>query len=177
LQSDTELEEERRLMYVAITRAKEKLYITRARSRFLYGDRQATVRSRFLNELAGIIDLGDNYNKNTEIKSNYEGYNTYNKDIQTYKNRSYNTENKIEFAESKTSGGAKLSSSFIIKSQPTDRKDFSKFVAGVMISHTKFGEGRIISVKGSGANMIADVAFKNLGVKQLSVSLAPIKII
>ncbi len=45
------LEEERRLMYVAITRAKERLYLTRSRSRYLYGRREATVRSQFVEEI------------------------------------------------------------------------------------------------------------------------------
>jgi len=51
LQEEKELEEERRLAYVAITRAKEKLFITYARERMLYGNRQANVRSRFIREI------------------------------------------------------------------------------------------------------------------------------
>ena len=182
--SDNELEEERRLMYVAITRAKEKLYITRARSRFLYGDRQPTVRSRFLNELSGIVDLGDNYNQKPKEKeyNSERSYNNYNggynsKNIISFKNRSYNEEKAEETEVGKSFGGAKLSGGYLSAKPQSEKKDFSKFVKGAMISHLKFGEGRIISVKGSGANMIADVAFKNIGVKQLSVSIAPIKII
>lgn len=50
-----ELEEERRLMYVAITRAKERLYLTRASTRYIYGERQLTFESRFLRELSGLF--------------------------------------------------------------------------------------------------------------------------
>jgi DNA helicase-2/ATP-dependent DNA helicase PcrA len=183
--NDNELEEERRLMYVAITRAREKLYITRAFSRFLYGERQPTMRSRFLNELSGIIDLKDNYNKGSNEKSSERNYNSYSKSgydsssnvINTYKSRSYNSEKNVDFDESKSYGGAKLSNSFFTANKPQQgKKDLSEFIAGAIIEHTKFGEGRIISVKGSGANTIADVAFKNIGIKQLSISLAPIKI-
>lgn len=51
------LEEERRIMYVAVTRAKERLYLTRSKSRFLYGKRELTVRSRFLSELSSVVEL------------------------------------------------------------------------------------------------------------------------
>ena len=54
---DNELEEERRLMYVAITRAEERLYFTRSRSRYLYGERSATLPSRFLQELSSVLDV------------------------------------------------------------------------------------------------------------------------
>lgn len=54
---ESDMEEERRLMYVAITRAKERLYMTRSKSRYLYGKREPTMRSRFLKELSSEIDL------------------------------------------------------------------------------------------------------------------------
>ena len=55
--ADDDTEEERRLMYVAVTRARERLYITRARSRFLYGSRRPTVQSEFLDEIADKIGM------------------------------------------------------------------------------------------------------------------------
>ncbi len=57
--SEKDMEEERRLMYVAITRAEEKIYFTRSRSRYLYGRREPTARSVFLNELKDQLDLSD----------------------------------------------------------------------------------------------------------------------
>lgn len=51
------MEEERRVMYVAVTRAKERLYLTRSKSRYLYGKREPTVRSRFLSELSSVVEL------------------------------------------------------------------------------------------------------------------------
>ena len=54
---DEDMEEERRLMYVAITRAKERLYMTRSKSRYLYGKREPTMRSRFLKELSSEVEL------------------------------------------------------------------------------------------------------------------------
>ncbi len=54
---DNELEEERRLLYVAITRARERLFFTRSRSRYLYGERSMTLESRFMKELADVMDV------------------------------------------------------------------------------------------------------------------------
>lgn len=72
------LEEERRIMYVAVTRAKERLYLTRSKSRFLYGKRESTARSRFLKELAGVVELPkDTRTENLDrygLKSTYGGY-------------------------------------------------------------------------------------------------------
>lgn len=56
-ESEESMEEERRLMYVAVTRAKERLYITRSKSRYLYGKRTPTTRSPFLKELSGVLEL------------------------------------------------------------------------------------------------------------------------
>ncbi|MGN1062314.1 MAG: 3'-5' exonuclease [Candidatus Scatosoma sp.] len=65
------LEEERRVMYVAVTRAKERLYLTRSKSRFLYGKRESTVRSRFLSELSSVVDLPE------ERRAEHGGYGAY----------------------------------------------------------------------------------------------------
>lgn len=56
-ENEDDMEEERRLMYVAITRARQKIYFTRSKSRYLYGKREATVRSQFLKELAAPLNL------------------------------------------------------------------------------------------------------------------------
>ena len=56
-------------------------------------------------------------------------------------------------------------------------KDFSKFTLGVKVSHPKFGMGTIVGVRGTGANMILNIAFENLGIKQLSAGLAPLTVI
>ena len=56
-------------------------------------------------------------------------------------------------------------------------KDLSAFRSGVRVEHPKFGVGTIVAVRGVGANMILDVAFAELGIKQLSAALAPLKIL
>ncbi len=77
-----DMEEERRLMYVAITRAKERLFITRSRSRFLYGGRKRTVQSEFLDELApklGITTYKQQYDERYQNRyaNSSEGYDSF----------------------------------------------------------------------------------------------------
>ncbi|MBR2375285.1 MAG: UvrD-helicase domain-containing protein [Clostridia bacterium] len=80
--NDDDLEEERRLTYVAITRAKERLYLTRSKSRYLYGKRELTARSRFLKELSSEIELP------REIRRSPYGYDGYD-DPESYGNSAY----------------------------------------------------------------------------------------
>ena len=56
-------------------------------------------------------------------------------------------------------------------------KDLSAFAIGKKVSHPKFGTGVIVGMRGAGANMIVDIAFEGLGIKQLSASLAPLTIL
>lgn len=80
--SDDALEEERRLMYVAITRARERLYFTRSKSRYLYGKREPTARSRFLTELGSVLELPK------EMPRARFGYDDYD-DPESYGNAAY----------------------------------------------------------------------------------------
>jgi len=81
-----ELEEERRLTYVAITRAKERLYLTRSKSRYLYGKREPTARSRFLKELASELDL-PREQRRSAFGYGREGY--LDEDPESYGNSAY----------------------------------------------------------------------------------------
>ncbi|MBQ9081262.1 MAG: UvrD-helicase domain-containing protein, partial [Clostridia bacterium] len=69
MDSEKDMEEERRLMYVAITRAKEKIYFTRSKSRYMYGKREPTARSAFLKELKTQLNLSDE----RPVYKQYEG--------------------------------------------------------------------------------------------------------
>ena len=64
------------------------------------------------------------------------------------------------------------------KPKPTGSgKDLSAFKIGVKVKHPKFGVGTIINVRGTGSNMILDIGFEGLGIKQLSASLAPLTVL
>ncbi|MBQ8430796.1 MAG: UvrD-helicase domain-containing protein, partial [Clostridia bacterium] len=99
------LEEERRLMYVAITRAKEKLYITNAKSRFMYGKREGSVPSRFLREIDMIKDKSFDYiSPYGEYSNSYERKTTsyYNKEDNSYNDNSSYSNNYSYYNPNKT---------------------------------------------------------------------------
>ena len=161
-----EIEEERRLMYVAITRACEKLYLTRARSRFLYGERKFMTQSQFIKEMAEPLGL----------RSAKVVYQSPNRDAAFNENmgRAYN-ENQNESSYSSDYAKEllkKLSSGVSIKNTET-----GIFKVAQKVKHPKFGVGTIINIKGEGENKIADVAFSGVGIKSLALKFAPLEII
>ncbi len=161
---EAEMEEERRLMYVAVTRAKQRLYLTRAMSRYLYGRREHMIQSRFLKEAQPVLSPI----KKQEIKS------------YSYENASYNIAGD-DFGEPRMSGGysSSYAKSMLNSNKPKENINFSKneYKTGVKVRHTKFGEGTVIMVKGQGDNIIIDVAFKGIGIKSLSAKFAPMEIV
>lgn len=108
VENDDDMEEERRLMYVAITRAKENLYLTRSKSRYLYGKREPTARSRFLKELSSVVEL-----PREERRFSY-GYSDYD-DPEMYSNDAYvggRYEMNDDFGGRRTSFGGGYSPSY-----------------------------------------------------------------
>lgn len=158
-----DMEEERRLMYVAITRAQKKLFITRARSRFLYGSRMPTSQSVFLNELAPKLGLQRPRPAVLERKV----WNSY-------------SDQDEEYSVAPSSSGGYSSSAiknFSPKKPQPKTVVTSQYKSGKKVEHLKFGVGTIIMVKGEGDNMIIDVAFPGVGIKSLAVRFAPLKLL
>ncbi len=164
LNEPDELEEERRLMYVAITRARERLYLTRARSRFLYGERSFMTPSRFLKEVEPKLTP-----ERTQQKDISESYHR-----STYNDMDFGTDEK-----NGTGFSTQYANTFLKQSKPVKKEgiNISDYVAGIKVEHVRFGIGTIVFVKGSGANTVVDVAFKGIGIKSLSVQFAPMKIV
>ncbi len=160
-----ELEEERRLMYVAVTRAKERLYLTRAMSRYLYGNREHMIQSRFLREAQPVLRPVIKEEKDYVRKECH--YNGGYSDVD----------------DEKTLSGAGYSSSYAKtflqgnKPKVNAAVDYSKYKRGAIVKHAKFGEGTIIDVKGEGDNLLVHVAFKGVGIKILAAKYAPMEII
>ncbi len=187
-----ELEEERRLMYVAITRARERLFLTRAGNRFLYGSRRPTMQSEFLTELSN--KLGISKPKYSSYGSSYNrygggyGYDSFTSyDDYSERKNSSNFEkcykNYDNYSENSgySKPAAKQSNNYLFgMDKPIEERadnDVSKFKTGMKIRHKKFGEGTIIAIKDSGGYIIGDVAFKGIGIKSLVLKLAPIEVI
>lgn len=161
---DDEIEEERRLMYVAVTRAKKRLYLTRASSRYLYGSRNFMRPSRFLKEgQLGIYGNQEEKRINTDYRS--ETVIKTDADIESSDNIGY------------SSGYAKTFLNKSVNKGSGNVVNFGQYKSGVKVNHVKFGEGTVIATKGEGDNLIVDVAFKGVGIKSLSVKYAPMKIV
>lgn len=184
---DDDIEEERRLMYVAVTRARERLYITRAKSRFLYGSRRPTFQSEFLNEISDKVALPrDSYSVNrrypdtdyTQKPSQYGGYRSrsdYGGSYGGYSSEeslsaSYGTYKK-SFANSYMQNRKAAAPAQKVVGSGDDYK------AGTKVIHKKFGEGIIVARKQNGDDVVIDVAFKGIGVKSLVVRYAPIEVV
>ncbi|MBE5734593.1 MAG: ATP-dependent DNA helicase PcrA [Clostridiales bacterium] len=162
-----EMEEERRLMYVAVTRAMERLYLTRAMSRYMYGKRENMMQSRFLREAQDVLAPKKVIEQNIRDKNYYQDTNRYSL-----------FDDKEEYTSSHgySSGYAK---SFLQNNSPkaVQGVQFDKYKSGTRVKHAKFGEGIVIAVKGQADNLIVDVAFKGVGVKSLAVKFAPMEVL
>ena len=153
------LEEERRLCYVGITRAEEKLYMTGAVARMLYGRTDYTRESQFLKE----IDPG-----------------LFSGDSDRLGKRSYQEPGggEVRAAERRPAYGAgnrPFDRVREIKEKNAQRKRTAgggSFEAGCRVRHDKFGEGLVISISG---NNIATVAFDSVGMKKLALGTAPME--
>jgi len=150
-----ELEEERRLGYVAFTRAKEKLFLTSAASRKIFGTPQMNIPSRFIEE-AGIQPNSEN-----KTQKDY-----------TYSQISNNSDydyNQLDESE-RSPQAAK---------QPHDPKaELGKAIKqGSLVSHPDFGKGKILSKEGTGSHAKIMVLFFNGLKKKLLLKYAPIKLI
>ena len=193
-----ELEEERRLCYVGITRAKEHLYLTCSKQRTIFGSTSYNPVSRFLKEIPE--DLLEGYkeafgeednNKNQMFKdSNYTW--TYgskdNGNIKTYKIGEKESVGVGAFAKSNTTNNSmntgfafRTAESFLSnlgkKSSSNNQVDLSKYEAGVRVYHKKFGEGTINKVEPEGEDLKVDISFDKVGHKRLMAKYANLEII
>ncbi len=191
--SDDDLEEERRLMYVAITRAREHLYLTRSRSRYLYGKREMTMPSRFIGELgfesprspyeSYARRAADSYSSYS--RGGYSGYSSYGRKFSRPANGDddlgYYSDLPPEPQRAAPAFNAAAAYRQAARPAPSANaaggKDYSAYKAGVKVRHPKFGEGLIVGTKGQGSAMVVSVSFPGLGIKALSAQLAPLTLI
>ena len=186
-----ELEEERRLCYVGITRAKEHLFLTCSKQRTIFGSTSCNQVSRFLREIPS--DLLDGYDEalgeKQESNSNIFGDSKYSwtygsKDsgnIKTYKIDK--NEPKVAAASSSPNNNGfmfRTAESFLnnlTKKSSGTNVDLSKYKEGVRIYHKKFGEGVISNVEPEGDDLKVDIQFDKVGHKRLMAKFAKLEII
>lgn len=158
-----ELEEERRLFYVALTRAKENVYISYATTRFKWGLLVNCRPSRFIDE------IDDNYiEQNSGSAQYYSPEKSFDKSIpeSSYSSpvKPLQTHRKLVRIEKDISEGSEIGSQ-------------EEIMAGMQIEHERFGRGKVISREGSAQNAKITVFFKDHGQKQLLLKFARLKII
>ena len=139
-----EMEEERRLCYVAITRAKKTLTISHARQRMLYGRTNAALASRFLKEIPeSVVEHKGGYYKQESAAGRYSTY--------QYQAPTYQTAKKEIPA-------------FAAQTHKTAILELNK---GDMVQHTAFGRGMVLSVLKMGGDALLEIAFDDIGTKKL----------
>lgn len=161
---EVDIEEERRLFYVAITRAEERLYFSHCRSRFKFGEETRQARSRFLEEVdAGVVqtETGSTISQKKDRFSDKE---------------SGNSDYEVDY-DWKQSLPKKTfkSPSATIQYDFEDGED--PFQVGTKVIHNKFGPGKIISRSGLGTDAKVVVFFKNRGQKKLMLRAAPLQVV
>ena len=187
-----ELEEERRLCYVGITRAKENLFLTCSKQRTIFGSTSCNQVSRFLKEIPSeLLDgyddaLGEKQETNIFGDSKYswtygskDNRATNNGAIKTYK---IDTKEPVVAASASSNNGFmfRTAESFLNslnKKSSGNDVDLSKYKSGVRIFHKKFGEGTISSVEPEGEDLKVDIQFDKVGHKRLMAKFANLEII
>ena len=169
-----EMEEERRLCYVAMTRAREKLTLTNARQRTLYGRTTPCMPSRFLNEIPEEnmewLSKPQPRSESWEERDNDygdRGYGSYG----GYGQRSAApVVTRREPAEPKA--GALRSAAGASKAAPKAAAPRMQIQAGETVEHDAFGRGLVLSVRAMGGDALVEVAFDSVGTKKLMLKMA-----
>ena len=185
------IEEERRLCYVGVTRAKENLFLTCSKMRTVFGSTSCNAPSRFLEEipqelLDGYEDVFGTGIKKQKDESKYAW--TYGNYGENGKVKSYNindVSSKPAVAASsvfgKVSSFGKSAESFLngLGKMQTNLSsvDLSKYQVGVRIFHKKFGEGIITKTEPEGEDLKVDINFDKVGHKRLMAKFAKLEII
>ena len=169
-----EMEEERRLCYVAMTRAREKLTLTNARQRTLYGRTTPCMPSRFLNEIPE-----ENMEWLSKPQPRSESWEERDSD---YSDRGYGSYGgygqrttgsvvtRREPAEPKA--GALRSAAGASKAAPKAAAPRMQIQAGETVEHDAFGRGLVLSVRTMGGDALVEVAFDSVGTKKLMLKMA-----
>ena len=160
-----DIEEERRLAYVGITRAKEKLYITNARTRLLFGSTSRNSPSRFLNEIPN--ELTEQTGASS-LTSGYKYDESYNDFGDGYKKSSYNPIGSAHKATYSQQSSVKRAS----KPVCTDT-----FNIGDTVKHRVFGTGVVLSVQPVANDTLLEIAFDKAGTKKLMANFAKLTIL
>ena len=190
LGDESELEEERRLAYVAITRARERLYLTRAAVRSAWGTPQEMPPSRFLDDIpAELLDVRRAATSGERMRASYGGsYGSGSYGSGSY-GRSRRSEGRDPWGDADTGafgsgrGGASAQPAGVRKvtrmgvtpaAKPAEAKPVLSLKVGDRIKHATLGAGTVTGIEGEGPRTVARIRF-GLGEKRLLVRMAPME--
>lgn len=157
-----DIEEERRLMYVAITRARKRLFVLNARQRYRFGKSEPMTQSRFVSEMSG-FKQSMRFSNSNYTQSSFKPENRIKLGVNNPQTAAFKTKLSNGFDKSSMQGASAPKKSDI---------DYDKFAKDVVVEHSKFGKGLIIQTDGDGEDKIAAIAFKGLGVKRFTLAIA-----
>ena len=167
------IEEERRLMYVAITRARKRLYLSYSQTRMLHGQTRYNLKSRFFNELPEaalkwITPKNQGFSSGLSMGRNPWGDAT----------NSGAANSRKDWASSVFSSQKGTLESFPNPAVPPQREAPAHGIkAGMNVFHAKFGEGKVQMLEGSGLDARAQINFTRHGVKWLALSVAKLTVV
>ena len=179
LDSRAALEEERRLFYVALTRARKQVFLSMALSRFQYGQRRPCEESRFLDEIP------DRYLKIVQKASEGSGLfgRSYSEpESSRFRFKSESRPSSSGYAREVRKQSAPVAKPIVKTKQDVQLDQIGELAApesiqpGIRVYHTKFGFGRVDSVSGSGPDTRAVVLFETVGSKTLVLKFAKLLI-
>ena len=171
MENGDDVEEERRLAYVGITRAEQKLYLTNAYSRLLYGRTQSNRPSRF------ILEIGEELFDSKQQQS----YGHTTRESSSFISKTSSSGSLFDKYRAKSQATAyqpkAVQSSSIqpVRKQTVAASDGAAWKVGDKVMHKKWNVGTVVKVTGEGTNQEIDVAFAGMGIKRLLASFAPIE--
>lgn len=162
--SEEDLEEERRLAYVGITRAKKKLYLISSQQRMLYGQTSRNMPSRFLREIPSSVidDQSVVARRSTGFTSAHSGFSSGARG-----GSSYTSSSKIGSARQSSNSAHKFG-----QAGNAAQKSNVDYNVGDTVSHKSFGTGTILTITPMGGDMLLEVAFDKVGTKKMMANYA-----
>ena len=162
--NEEDLEEERRLAYVGITRAKKKLYLISSQQRMLYGQTSRNMPSRFLREIPSSVidDQSVVARRSTGFTSAHSGFSSGARG-----GSSYTSSSKIGYARQSSNSAHKFG-----QAGNAAQKSNVDYKVGDTVSHKSFGTGTILTITPMGGDMLLEVAFDKAGTKQMMANYA-----
>lgn len=162
--SEEDLEEERRLAYVGITRAKKKLYLISSQQRMLYGQTSRNMPSRFLREIPSSVidDQSVVARRSTGFTSTHSGFSSGARG-----GSSYTSSSKIGSARQSSNSAHKFG-----QAGNAAQKSNVDYNVGDTVSHKSFGTGTILTITPMGGDMLLEVAFDKAGTKKMMANYA-----